>query len=69
MPDINSLNDILDLIYKLGEFFIGTIVIKYIIVKWVAEQCKVLFKKLFLRTERDLALFIHYQNKARQRVK
>lgn len=64
MPDINSFKDLIDLVVKLGEFLFFTVIIKYIVLKWVAERLLTMFKRFFVTTERAAAIWMHYVNQA-----
>lgn len=46
----------------LVEFFVGTIVIKYLIVKWIAELTRRMFAWMFVRSRREVAIWLHYRN-------
>lgn len=69
MPDFNSIHGLSDLIKTTIEFLVGTVVIKYIIVKWVAEQIKKLFVIIFVRSKREVAIWLHYENKRKREKK
>ncbi len=64
MPEINSPTDILMFIKSVGEFLLFTVVFKYIIVHWIAEQLVRIFKYFFVRSKREVAIWIHYRNQA-----
>lgn len=64
MIDLDSAKHIVGSARDLVEWFIVVVVFKFIILKWVADQTKALFIKIFVRTEYDLAVYLHYRNKA-----
>jgi hypothetical protein len=51
-------------LYKIVEFLFVSVIFKYIILKWVAEQIMRFFKWIFVRTERDIAIWKHYRSRA-----
>lgn len=64
MIDIDSVKHLLGNAGSLAEWFIVAVVFKFIILKWVADKTKALFMLIFVRTERDMAVWLHYRNKA-----
>ena len=54
----------IDFISTAIEFLFVTIIFKVIIVRWLAEQLLKIFKKFFVKTNRDIAIWIHYYNRA-----
>lgn len=61
-PD--SIKHLADSTWGLVEWFIVAVVFKFIILKWVAEKTKAIFKLLLIRTARDMAIWLHFMNKA-----
>jgi hypothetical protein len=47
----------------LFDFFIVTVVFKYIIARWIAEKLRSMFISFFIRTKHDLMLYVHYRDK------
>jgi hypothetical protein len=64
MIDLASAKHVAASARDLAEWFIVAVVFKFIILKWVAEKTKALFMKLFVRTEHDMAIWLHYRNRA-----
>lgn len=58
------LHSLFNLVSSAIEFILFTVIVKYIIGKWIAEQILKLFKRYVLRTESDVAKWLHYRNKA-----
>lgn len=58
------MQNIIDFAQSLAEFFVFTILIKYVITKWIAQQFVSFFARLFVKTEREEAIWKHYQDKA-----
>lgn len=46
------------------EFLLFTVLVKAIIVHWLADQIIKILKLLFIRTNRDIAIWLHYYNRA-----
>lgn len=46
------------------DFLISVVIVKYIIAHWIADRLMGVFKKLFITSERDIAIWLHYKNKA-----
>lgn len=61
---IDSIATIGSFLLKAIEFFFFTIVVKYIVVRWIAEKTKKYFVKFFVVSEREVAIWMHYRNKA-----
>lgn len=51
------------------EFFTFTIIVRYMIAHWIAEWLGKILKKIFIKTEKDLIIFLHARNKAFKKSK
>lgn len=51
-------------VWKTLELFIGTVIVKYIILHWVADQIQKWFKRIVIRTKQQAILWVHYREKA-----
>lgn len=51
-------------LYKISEFLFVSVIFKYIILKWVAEQIIRFSKWMLVRTERETAIWTHYRSRA-----
>jgi hypothetical protein len=57
----------LDFLKSLFDFVVLTVVVKIIIGHWVAERITEYSKKLFHSSERNFAIWLHYQQQAEGR--
>lgn len=62
-PILNHASSAVAFLASLAWLFFTTIVIKYIVVKWVAEKTRIILFKMFVKSSRDLAVWLHYFNR------
>lgn len=53
-----------DLFRSAFEFIVFTVIIKIIVGRWLAEQIMKYSQRWFAQTERNWAIWTHYQNRA-----
>lgn len=46
------------------DFVIFTVLVKYVIGRWLAEWFVKIFKKVFVKSQRETAIWLHYRNRA-----
>jgi hypothetical protein len=54
----------LDFLKSVADFILLTVVVKIIIGHWVAERIMLLSQKIFGKTERNMAIWLHYKAQA-----
>lgn len=53
-----------DIASTVFDFIVFTVIFKVIIVRWFADQLMKVFKKVFVRSKREIAIWNHYYNRA-----
>lgn len=48
---------------SIGEWVVVTVIFRYMFLPWVGKQLARLFKFIFLRTEHEVAIWLHYKEK------
>lgn len=49
---------------SITDFLVTAVIIKYIVAHWIADRLISIFKKVFITSERDIAIWLHFKNKA-----
>lgn len=61
------LKQAVDLLEAAVTFLIFTIIVKYILVRWIADQLKKAFLYYYVRSSKEMALWLHHVNRGLNR--
>lgn len=60
------MNQVIEFLQDGLNFLFLTIIVKYIVVRWIAEQFVKVFGKLFVKSDREAAIWEHHRYRALQ---